>query len=97
MKENIKNFRGDPNWITLVGHSTGAASVGLHLLSPRSHSKCYSLVYTNLFSFDCKTSYSVYVDHTLSSSSNQPVLSYVGKAFLLKETTVAFDMVYAHS
>jgi len=68
VKENIKNFRGDPNWITLVGHSTGAASVGLHLLSPRSHSKCYSLVYTNLFSFDCKTSYSVYVDHTLSSS-----------------------------
>ncbi|KAH3710118.1 hypothetical protein DPMN_069585 [Dreissena polymorpha] len=36
VKDNIRYFRGDPNMVTLFGHSTGAASVGLHLLSPRS-------------------------------------------------------------
>ncbi|XP_060065898.1 acetylcholinesterase-like [Ylistrum balloti] len=33
---NIDRFRGNPNVVTLFGQSTGAASVGLHLLSPRS-------------------------------------------------------------
>ncbi|XP_060583528.1 cholinesterase 1-like, partial [Ruditapes philippinarum] len=37
VKENIRYFRGDPGMVTIVGHSTGAASVGLHLLSPRSY------------------------------------------------------------
>ena len=34
LKENIKQFRGDPNSITLVGHGTGAAMVSLLLTSP---------------------------------------------------------------
>lgn len=37
IKENIKSFRGDPGHVTIIGHSTGAASAGLHLLSPRSY------------------------------------------------------------
>ncbi|XP_052762657.1 acetylcholinesterase-like [Mya arenaria] len=37
VKENIRSFRGNPNMVTIFGHSTGAASVGLHLLSPRSY------------------------------------------------------------
>ncbi|CAL1534414.1 unnamed protein product [Lymnaea stagnalis] len=36
IKNNIKSFRGNPNKITVMGHSAGAASVGMHLLSPRS-------------------------------------------------------------
>ena len=40
VKENIEAFRGNPQLVTLVGQSTGAACVGLHLLSPRSNSKC---------------------------------------------------------
>ena len=40
IKENIRYFRGNPGMVTIFGHSTGAASVGMHLLSPRSYSKC---------------------------------------------------------
>lgn len=36
VRENIKNFNGDPNNITLFGQSAGAASVHIHLLSPNS-------------------------------------------------------------
>lgn len=36
VKLNIERFRGNPHVVTLFGQSTGAASVGLHLLSPRS-------------------------------------------------------------
>ncbi len=32
--ENIDNFGGDPNLITLVGQSAGGISIGLHMLSP---------------------------------------------------------------
>ena len=34
LRENVKQFRGDPNSITLVGHGTGAAMVSLLLSSP---------------------------------------------------------------
>ncbi|TPP59382.1 Carboxylic ester hydrolase [Fasciola gigantica] len=36
VKENIEWFRGDPSRITLMGESAGAASVGLHTVSPAS-------------------------------------------------------------
>lgn len=36
VKANIKSFRGNPDKITIMGHSAGAASVGMHILSPRS-------------------------------------------------------------
>ncbi|XP_052870996.1 juvenile hormone esterase [Anopheles cruzii] len=36
VKQNITNFNGDPNNVTLFGESAGAASVHLHLLSPVS-------------------------------------------------------------
>uniref|UniRef100_A0A2C9JT58 Carboxylic ester hydrolase n=1 Tax=Biomphalaria glabrata TaxID=6526 RepID=A0A2C9JT58_BIOGL len=39
VKKNIRSFRGNPNKITLMGHSAGAASVGMHILSPRSVGK----------------------------------------------------------
>lgn len=36
VKENIENFGGDPNRVTLIGYSAGAASIHYHLLSPIS-------------------------------------------------------------
>ncbi|XP_005099649.1 neuroligin-4, Y-linked [Aplysia californica] len=36
VKRAIQSFRGNPKKITIMGHSSGAASVGIHLLSPRS-------------------------------------------------------------
>ena len=39
VKENIKGFRGDPSQITLCGEGSGAASVGMHLVSPISRGK----------------------------------------------------------
>ena len=41
VKKAIRSFRGDPNRITLMGHSSGAAAVGMHLLSPRSVGKLH--------------------------------------------------------
>ncbi|KAM6225057.1 cholinesterase [Rhynchocyon petersi] len=38
VQKNIAAFGGNPKSVTLFGESAGAASVGLHLLSPGSHS-----------------------------------------------------------
>lgn len=36
IKENIKEFGGDPEKITIYGHLSGAVSVTLHMVSPRT-------------------------------------------------------------
>lgn len=36
IRENIRYFGGDPYKITLYGHSSGATSVALHMISPRT-------------------------------------------------------------
>jgi hypothetical protein len=36
VRENIQLFGGDPQSITLMGHSAGAASVMYHMTSPRT-------------------------------------------------------------
>ncbi|XP_034253761.1 acetylcholinesterase [Thrips palmi] len=36
VRDNIDKFGGDPRTITLLGHGAGAASVALHLTSPRT-------------------------------------------------------------
>jgi len=48
LKENIKQFRGDPNSITLVGHGTGAAMVSLLLTSPVAQAS-EGMLYLSLF------------------------------------------------
>lgn len=39
VKENIAQFGGDPDSVTLFGNSAGAASVHYHMLSPLSKGK----------------------------------------------------------
>jgi carboxylesterase type B len=41
VKDNIRNFGGDPDQVTLFGESAGAMSVGLHLLSIPSSSTLF--------------------------------------------------------
>ena len=36
VQKNIKEFGGNPNSVTIFGESSGASSVGFHLLSPRN-------------------------------------------------------------
>ena len=44
INENIDNFGGDPNRVTLLGQSTGAQAIGLHILSPLSGQLFQSVV-----------------------------------------------------
>lgn len=39
IRENIKQFGGDPEKITLFGYLSGAVSVALHMVSPRTAGK----------------------------------------------------------
>jgi Carboxylesterase family len=41
VRDNIVNFGGNPNLVTIFGQSAGAASVSLHLLSPLSRGKLF--------------------------------------------------------
>lgn len=42
VKENIAQFGGDPDSVTLFGNSAGAASVHYHMLSPLSKGKAHN-------------------------------------------------------
>ncbi|CAH1773569.1 unnamed protein product [Owenia fusiformis] len=41
VKDNIENFQGDPDRVTLVGSGAGGQSVGMHMVSPRTRSQGY--------------------------------------------------------
>ncbi|XP_071580393.1 fatty acyl-CoA hydrolase precursor, medium chain [Temnothorax nylanderi] len=44
IKRNIKHFNGSPSNIVIYGHSSGAISVGLHMLSPLSKGKFHKAI-----------------------------------------------------
>ena len=44
VKDNVVNFNGDPNRITIMGQSAGGGSVSLHMFSPLA--KGFSILYS---------------------------------------------------
>jgi carboxylesterase type B len=57
VQNNIQNFGGDPDKVTLFGHSAGAMSVGLHLASAPSSQNLFraGIVHGNPYSLPYKT------------------------------------------
>ena len=49
VKENIANFGGDPNRVTIMGQSSGAACVGMHVVSPLTQGK---MIFCHFFQVD---------------------------------------------
>ncbi len=45
VKKNIHKFGGDPDSVTIIGQSSGAASVQLQTVSPLSKGKCLLLTF----------------------------------------------------
>lgn len=48
IRKNVRYFGGDEDKITLYGHSAGAASVALHLISPRTAGMLIYIAYKEL-------------------------------------------------
>lgn len=49
VNQNIANFGGDPNKVTIFGASAGGASVLYHILSPRSKGSICLKYFLNLY------------------------------------------------
>nr|XP_023020743.1 esterase E4-like [Leptinotarsa decemlineata] len=57
VKNNIEDFGGDPNSVTITGYSAGGSSVVMHMVSPMSRGKLYRTVFRcpPLFHFSCRS------------------------------------------
>ena len=45
VRDNIAGFGGDPDRVTIFGHSAGASSVGLHMVSQVSQGRNMTLFF----------------------------------------------------
>jgi acetylcholinesterase len=72
--ENIANFGGDPNKITLMGTSAGSISVGFHLLSPLS----WPYFYGAIMQSGSTLTPSAFIDKTTALQINNNFMSLIG-------------------
>lgn len=49
VQENIENFGGDADLVTIFGQSAGASSCGMHIVSPQSSGKYTISVFLSVF------------------------------------------------
>jgi len=92
VKDNIKNFGGNPDKVTLWGESAGAMSGGLHLVSPASQGKFNQLIMeSNPSGFRCTSSWMMpppAIDTTQNGIPTPPITS-VGFLFFFGVVQIA--------
>ena len=54
VQENIKNFGGNPELVTIFGQSAGSAAVHYHVLSPKSKGNASILQLLKWYFIPCK-------------------------------------------
>jgi len=102
VRDNIQHFGGDPDNITLMGHSSGASSVGLHCVAESSKGLFHKAVLMSgsPVGFECdaiqldwtkRLAEKLGYDGELESDKN--VLDFLNKADVLKMSEVSGNLV----
>ncbi|XP_055370966.1 juvenile hormone esterase-like [Condylostylus longicornis] len=73
VRDNIKGFGGNPDLITLIGHSAGAISATLHMASPMSKNLFHRVIALSASSTHHWKGQNSHLTQTLAESVNCPV------------------------
>jgi hypothetical protein len=103
VRQNIAQFGGDPDNVTIFGASAGAASVQYHVLSPmsRGQSRLCGNYGTNKpdsvnASFDCTKINSFFQDYSTVPSLKVEQLSVHGPLMNQRRTTITLTVWHSY-